>query len=50
MRLHKQRTKEQRESAHLLIYSFFLTESSLGFGLDVEFKLELGLMLRLKFG
>ena len=41
------RIKEQRVSAHLLIYSILFFKLSLGFGLDFEFGLELTLGLEL---
>ena len=42
------RIREERVSAHLLIYSFLLFKLSLRFGLDFEFML--GLMLWLDLG
>ena len=42
------RIREQRVSAHLLIYSFLFFELLSGFGLDFEFGL--GLMLALDLG
>ena len=42
------RIKNQRGSAHLLLYSFLFFKLSLGFGLDFEFGL--GLELGLEFG
>ena len=46
------RIREQRVSAHLLIYSFLFFKLSLGFGLDFEvgLGLTLGLDLGLEFG
>ena len=46
------RIREQRVSAHLLIYSFWFFKLLLGFGLDFEFGLglTLGLDLGLEFG
>ena len=46
------RIREQRVSAHSLIYSFLFSKLSLGFGLDFEFGLglTLGLDLALEFG
>ena len=47
-----QKIREQKVSAHLLIYSFLFFKLSLGFGLDFEFGLglTLGLDLGLEFG
>ena len=46
------RLREQRVSAHLIIYSFLFFKLSLGFGLGFEFgkELTLGLDLVLEFG
>ena len=46
------RIREQRVSAHLLIYSFLFFKFTVGFGLDFELGLDLalGLDLGIEFG